>query len=129
MKKPSDTGLSRRERQIMDILYRRGQATASEVMTDMPDPPTYSAVRALLRLLEEKGHAAHEEDGIRYIYRPTVSIEQAKKYALKHLLNTFFEGSTTQAVAALLDLPDARLSQKDLDRLARLIDQAKKEGR
>ncbi|MBI4552611.1 MAG: BlaI/MecI/CopY family transcriptional regulator [Candidatus Latescibacteria bacterium] len=129
MAKPLDKGLSRRERQIMDILYRRGRATSSEVLAEMPDPPTYSAVRAMLRLLEEKKHVAHEEEGLRYVYRPTVSREQARKSALKHLLGTFFDGSATQAVAALLDLPDANLSPRDLDRLARLIDQARKEGR
>ncbi len=126
---PSDTGLSRRERQIMDIVYRRGQATASEVLADMPDPPTYSAVRAMLRLLEEKGHLTHEEEGLRYVYQPTVSIAQAQKSALSHMMNTFFEGSTPQVVAALLELPDAHLSQNDLERLSQMIEQARQEGR
>jgi BlaI family transcriptional regulator, penicillinase repressor len=95
--------LTRRERQIMDVLFRTGQATASEVQAGMPDPPSYSAVRAMLRVLEEKGHVRHEQDGPRYLYKPSVARERAKKSAMRHLLHTFFEGSHEQAVATLLD--------------------------
>ena len=121
--------LSRRERQIMDVVYRFGRATAAEVMEHLPDPPSYSAVRALLRVLEEKGHLRHEQDGPRYVFRPTVPRDQARKSALNQLLSTFFDGSTEQAVAALLDMPGSKLSDAELSRLALLIDQAKKEGR
>src|SRR5438128_478613 len=95
--------LSRRERQIMDVIYRRGRATAAEVLEELPDPPSYSAVRALLRLLEEKGHVKHEQDGPRYVFTPTVTRERARRSALKHVVRTFFDGSATDAVAALLD--------------------------
>lgn len=122
-------GLSRRERQIMDVIYRHGQATAAEVLENLPDPPSYSAVRAMLRVLEEKGHLKHRQEGPRYIYVPRVSRERAKRSALKHLLQTFFDNSPTSAVATLLDLSREELSDEDLDRLARLIDQAKREGR
>jgi len=121
--------LSRRERQIMDTIYQLGQATAVEVMERLPDPPSYSAVRAMLRLLEEKGHLEHEQDGPRYIYKPTLAHDKAQRSALKHLVETFFEGSTEQAVAALLDLSRAKLSDNELDRLSQLITQAKTEGR
>ena len=127
--KAAEKGLSRRERQIMDVIYRRGQATAAEVLEDLPDPPSYSAVRAMLRVLEEKGHLRHEQQGPRYVFLPTVPREQARRSALKQLVQTFFDGSTEQAVAALLDLSDRALSDAELDRLARLIDQARKEGR
>jgi BlaI family penicillinase repressor len=105
-----DRGLSRRERQIMDFLFRYGRASVAEVLDGIPDPPSYSAVRALLRVLEQKGHVVHEEDGRAYIYKPTIPRETAQRSALKHLLRTFFDGSTEQAVAALLDLArsDAR---------------------
>src|SRR6201990_326342 len=95
--------LSRRERQIMDVIYRRGRATAAEVLDDIPDPPSYSAVRAMLRLLEEKGHVLHEQAGPRYVFLPTVNRDRARKSALKHVVKTFFDGSATDAVAALLD--------------------------
>jgi predicted transcriptional regulator len=121
--------LSRRERQIMDAIYQLGRATAVEVMERLPDPPGYSAVRAMLRLLEEKGHLEHEQDGPRYIYKPTLAHDKAQRSALKHLVETFFEGSTEQAVAALLDLSKTKLSEDELDRLSQLITQAKKEGR
>ena len=114
--------LSRRERQIMDILFREGQGTVSDVLAVMDDPPSYSAVRAMLRILEEKGHVRHEQDGPRYIYKPVVARERAKKSAMRHLLHTFFEGSHEQAVAALLDEASTSLSESDLDRLAQLID-------
>jgi predicted transcriptional regulator len=120
--------LSRRERQIMDVLYRRGHATAAEVHQDLPNRPGYSAVRAMLRTLEEKGHLRHETQGPRYIYRPTVSVERAKRSALRHLLETFFEGSAEQAVAALVEGSAAKLSQHELDRLSRLIEEAKRKG-
>ena len=100
---PDPSKLSRRERQIMDSIYRRGRATAAEVLEDLPDPPSYSAVRALLRLLEEKGHVRHEQDGPRYVFLPTVTRDRARKSALKHVVRTFFDGSPTDAVAALLD--------------------------
>lgn len=121
--------LSRRERQIMDIIYSRGQATAAEVQESLPDPPGYSAVRAMLRLLEEKGYLKHEQDGPRYLFKPTLAREKARKSALKQLLETFFDGSTEQAVAALLELSESKLDQPELDRLSQMIEKAKKEGR
>jgi len=121
--------LSRRERQIMDVLYRFGQATAGTVMSNLPDPPSYSAVRALLRVLEAKGHVRHVQDGPRYMYLPTVPREKARQSAMQQLVRTFFGGSTEQAVAALLDLSSSKLSDDELDRLSQLIDQARKEGR
>jgi BlaI family transcriptional regulator, penicillinase repressor len=120
--------LSRRERQIIDILYAQGRATAAEVQTALPDPPSYSAVRAMLRILEEKGHVRHEQDGPRYVYVPTLARDNAKKSALQHVLTTFFDGSAEQAISALLDDQSARLSEAELDRLARLIDGARKTG-
>src|SRR6478672_8639020 len=118
--------LSRRERQIMDVLYRRGRATAAEVREQIPDPPGYSAVRAMLRVLEEKGHVRHEEEALRYVFLPTASRAAATRSALSHLVETFFDGSSERAVAALLD---AKLSHAELDRLSALIESAKKEGR
>jgi BlaI family transcriptional regulator, penicillinase repressor len=126
-KKPHVT-LSRRERQIMDILYQRERPTAAEIHAGLPDPPSYSAVRAKLRVLEEKGHIRHEEEALRYVFLPTMPREKAKKSALNHMLATFFEGSVEQTVAALLDLSAAKLSESELDRLARLIEQAKAKG-
>ncbi len=120
--------LSRRERQILDILYQHGRATAAEVQAALPEPPSYSAVRALLRILEEKGHVRHEQDGPRYVYLPTVGRDNAKRSALRHILQTFFDGSAEQAISALLDESSARLSTAELDRLARLIDGARKTG-
>jgi predicted transcriptional regulator len=121
--------LSRRERQIMDIIYRRGRATAAEVLADLPDPPSYSAVRALLRVLEEKGHLRHEQDGPRYLFLPTVGRDRARRSALKQLVRTFFDGSTEEAAAALLDMSRDRLAPDELDRLSALIEKARKEGR
>jgi predicted transcriptional regulator len=121
--------LSRRERQIMDVIYSHGRATAQEVLGSLPDPPSYSAVRALLRVLEDKGHLRHEQDGPRYVFLPTVTRERARQSALRQLLRTFFDGSTEQAVAALLDLQSDRLDPDELARLAKLIEQARKEGR
>ncbi len=123
------TVLSRRERQIMDIIYQRRQATAAEVMEHLPDPPSYSAVRALLRVLEEKGHVRHKHDGPRYVFYPTVSRDRARQSALKQVVGTFFEDSTGQAVATLLDMSAKEMSYVELDRLAELIEQARKEGR
>jgi BlaI family penicillinase repressor len=121
--------LSRRERQIMDSIYRRGKATAAEVLADLPDPPSYSAVRTMLRLLEEKGHLRHEQDGPRYIYAPMVARENARVSALRHLVSTFFNGSAEQAMAALLEISDSELSADQLDRMQELIEQARTEGR
>ena len=120
--------LSRRERQIMDVLYRRGAASVAEVMEDMPDPPSYSAVRAMLRLLEEKGHVRHEQDGPRYMFLPIVNRDRARKSALTHVVRTFFDGSATEAVAALLN-DGGKLSDAELDRLSAMIEQAREEGR
>jgi BlaI family penicillinase repressor len=120
--------LSRRERQIIDILYAQGRATAADVQAALPDPPSYSAVRAMLRILEEKGHVRHEQDGPRYVYLPTLARDNAKRSALRHMLQTFFDGSAEQAISALLDDSSARLSDSELDRLARLIDQARRTG-
>ena len=121
--------LSRRERQIMDVIYSRGRATAQEVMEHIPDAPSYSTVRALLRVLEDKGHLRHEQDGPRYVFVPTVTRERARQSALRQIVRTFFDGSTEQAVAALLDLQSDRLEPAELARLAKLIEQARKEGR
>src|SRR5918993_2305613 len=117
--------LSRRERQIVDILYAQGKATAADVQAALPDPPSYSAVRAMLRILEDKGHVKHEQDGPRYVYVPTVGRDNAQRSALHHMLKTFFDGSAEQAISALLDESSTRLSDAELDRLARLIDQAR----
>ncbi|CAN5625602.1 MAG: BlaI/MecI/CopY family transcriptional regulator [Gemmatimonadetes bacterium] len=122
-----DSTLSRRERQIMDIIYRRGRATAAEVLDDLPDPPTNDAVRAALRLLEAKGHVQHEQDGPRYVYLPTVPREAARQSALRHLMRTFFNGSPEQMVSALFETEDVRPSGEQLDRLAELIEKVRKE--
>jgi predicted transcriptional regulator len=119
--------LSRRERQIMDVLYQRGRATALEVQESLPDPPSYSAVRALLRILEDKGHIRHEQDGPRYVFTPKLHRDKARRSAIRHMMETFFEGSAEQAVAALLDVSSSKLSQEELDRLARLIENARGE--
>ena len=120
--------LSRRERQILDIIYQRGQATAADVQNALPEPPSYSAVRALLRILEEKGHVSHQQDGPRYVYVPTLARENAKRSALHHVLRTFFDGSAEQAISALLDESSTKLSTEELDRLARLIEDARRSG-
>jgi BlaI family transcriptional regulator, penicillinase repressor len=121
--------LSRRERQIMDVLFRLGRATAAEIRAAMADPPSYSAVRAQLRTLEDKGHLKHEEDGPRYVYLPKVRPDQARKSALRHLIDTFFGGSAAQAASALLDANSAKLSPAELDQLAESIARARQEGR
>ena len=120
--------LSRRERQIMDILYRRGRATAAEVMADLPGTPHSSTVRTQLRVLGEKGHVRHEEEGLRYVYVPAVPRHEARKSALRHLVETFFDGSTEKAVTALLGREASRLSDEELDRIADLIAKARKDG-
>ena len=127
MKKPDP--LTRREREIMDILHRRGRATAHEVLDDLADPPSYSAVRTFLRLLEERGHVRHEQDGPRYVYTPTVARREAQRSALTHLVDTFFDGSIEDAVATLVESSKPKLSAQELDRIAALVAKAKKEGR
>ncbi|HEX6053435.1 MAG TPA: BlaI/MecI/CopY family transcriptional regulator [Gemmatimonadaceae bacterium] len=121
--------LSRRERQIMDIAYRLGSATAADVLEALPDPPSYSAVRAMLRILEEKGHLTHRHDGPRYVYSPVVPRTAARQSALRSLVRTFFDGSATQAAAALLDMSDSRLTPDEAEQLTRLIEKAKREGK
>lgn len=121
--------LSRREREIMDVLYAAEGLTAAEVRERMPEPPGYSAVRALLRILEEKGHVRHEERGPRYVFSPVVSRAKARRSAMNALVETFFGGSPEEAVAALIDESRSKLSVAELDRLADLIAAAKKEGR
>ena len=123
------SSLSRRERQIMDVLYQRGKASASEVRAAMPVPPGYSAVRAILRILEEKGHVKHENDRLKYVYTPVVNPDKAKRSAVKHLLDTLFRDAPEQLVAALLDVSSKRLTRKELDRMAVMIEKAKREGR
>ena len=120
--------LSRRERQIMDIVYTRGQASVNDVLQALPDPPSYSAVRALLNVLETKGHLKHLRDGARYLYVPSRPRQHAARHAMKRVLETFFDGSPEKAVAALLDAADTRLSEADLDRLAQMIKRARKRG-
>lgn len=120
--------LTRRERQIMDILYRRARATAAEVLAELTGEPSYSTVRTQLRVLEEKGHVRHEEQGLRYVYMPAVARRAAGKSALKHLVETFFDGSAEKTVAALLGGEGARLSEDELDRIGDLIAKARKDG-
>jgi BlaI family penicillinase repressor len=127
-KSSTHTTLTRRERQIMDVLYRRTRATAAEVMADLPGDPNYSTVRTQLRVLEDKGHVRHEEEGLRYVYAPAVPRHAARKSALKHLVETFFDGSAEQVVAAVLGGEASRLSDDDLDRIAALVAEARKEG-
>ncbi len=121
--------LSRRERQIMDVIYARGSVTVQEVVDEIPAPPSYSAVRAMLRVLEEKGHVKHREEGPRYVYLPTVPRDEARQSALQQLVRTFFDGSAEQAAAALLDMSGPDLTEQELNRLSRAIDLARKEGR
>jgi predicted transcriptional regulator len=128
MTKSPHSALSRRERQIMDIIYRRGRATASEVMEDLTGEPSYSTVRTQLRVLEEKGHVRHEEQGLRYVYTPAVPRHAVRRSALRHVVDTFFDGSAEKTVAALLGGESTRLSDQELDRIAELIARARKEG-
>ena len=122
-------GLSRRERQIMDILYQRGKASASDVREAMEAAPGYSAVRAMLRVLEEKGHVKHQAEGLKYVYVPVVARDKAKRSAVKHVMEAFFNGSAEQIVAALLDVSSTRLTREELDRMSEMIEQAKQEGK
>jgi predicted transcriptional regulator len=124
-KSPVHGNLSRRERQIMDVLYRLGQATAAMVTSNLPDPPSSTAVRTMLRILEDKGHIKHELDGVRYVYSPVMPRDQAGKSVLTHVVRTFFDGSAEQAMATLLANPRTDISDQELDRLAKLIDQAR----
>ena len=126
---PSVPALTRRESQIMEILYRRGRATAAEVLEDIPEPPSYSTVRKLLEILEEKGYVRHAQEGPRYVYSPLVAADDARNTALEQMVRTFFQGSIGSAVTALLELQGPRLSDEELDRIATLAEQAKKEGR
>lgn len=114
--------LGKRERQIMEVVYRRGRATVSDVLSDLPDPPSYSSVRAMLRYLEDKGHLHHEEDGPRYVYVPTASKQEVRKSALGHVVRTFFDGSVSSVVAALIE--NSELSSDEYERLSRLLDEA-----
>ncbi|MHB9023372.1 MAG: BlaI/MecI/CopY family transcriptional regulator [Armatimonadota bacterium] len=127
MPKDAPLDLGRRERQIMEIVYQRGQASVAEVRAALDDPPGYSAVRTFLNILEEKGHLTHEQAGLRYVYRPTHPRDAAGKAALKRVLRTFYEGSFSNSLAALLD--DESLSLEEIDELTRLIERARKEGR
>jgi predicted transcriptional regulator len=121
--------LGRRERQIMEVVYRLGRASASDVRTHLADPPSYSAVRAMLRILEEKGHLQHALDGVRHVYFPTVAGDDMRESAMKHVLRTFFAGSTTAAMAALLDAKEAPPSDEELDALSQMIARAREQGR
>ena len=127
MAKPLHSVLTRRERQIMDILYRRARATAAEVMAELPGDPSYSTVRTQLRVLEQKGHVLHEEQGLRYIYMPAVPRHAARRSALRHLVETFFDGSAEKVVAALLGPDGGKLSDEELDRIAGLVEKARAE--
>ena len=127
MSRTLHAALSRRERQIMDILFRRGRATAAEVMAELPGEPSYSTVRTQLRVLEDKGYARHDEDGVRFVYMPAVARSSARRSALKHLMETFFDGSPEKVVAALLGGEAAKLSDEQLQRIAELIARARKE--
>ena len=119
-------GLSRRERQIMDVLYRRGRSSVSDVLDELPERRSYSTVRALLRILEEKGHVRHEEESMRYVYVPAVPRGRARRWALAHLMETFFEGSVEQVMSALLDPSITRISNEQIERLDQLIHKARK---
>lgn len=129
MSKKLFLNLSKRERQIMDAVYSLGEATAKEIMNTIPSPPTYAAVRRLIAILEEKGYLVHRKDGPRYVYRPVEGIEKARKSAIAHLTEIFFEGSAARAVAAILDLKAGDLSETELEELASLIEQARGEGK
>jgi predicted transcriptional regulator len=128
MKERALDQLGRRERQIMEILYRRGRANAAEVLDDLPDPPTYTAVRGMLRLLESKGYVRHEQDGPRYVYSPTGDADRVSKSAVKNLVRTFFDNSASSAVAAMVGMYQDRWSEQDLDRITALIDKARAKG-
>jgi BlaI family transcriptional regulator, penicillinase repressor len=123
------SALTRREREIMDILYRLGRASAQEVLKGMAEPPSYSAVRALLRLLEERGHVKHVEDGTRYVYSPAVTPSEARRKALSHVVATFFGGSVEQAMLTLVESSRSKLSSSELSRLSEIVERAKAEGK
>jgi BlaI family transcriptional regulator, penicillinase repressor len=127
--KPMHSGLTKRERQIMDTLYRLGRATAGEIMDQLPGAPSYSTVRTQLRVLEEKGHVRHEDQGLRYLYVPTVPRHAARKTALKHLVDTFFDGSPANVVTALLGSDAAKLSDEELERIAQVVKAARSDSR
>ncbi|MGD8698454.1 MAG: BlaI/MecI/CopY family transcriptional regulator [Gemmatimonadales bacterium] len=129
MSQPELADLGRRERQIVEALYRLGRATVNDVLAELPDPPSYSAVRAMLGKLEEKGYAEHEQDGPRYVYRPVVPADRARRNALRHLVDTFFGGSVGSAALALLKLSDAEIDEETLERLAEEAKRARQEGR
>ena len=129
MKKKSMEILSRRERQIMDVIYQKGEASASEVRKSLPDPPSYSSVRTILRVLENKGYLKHIERDLKYVYLPTISQDKAKHSALQHMMKTFFNGSPERVMAAILDNDEIELSTEELDRIMQLIEQARKEGK
>ena len=129
MAKHWQTNLSRRERQIMEIIYRMGRASVAEVLENIPDPPSYSTVRAIMGILEDKGGLKHEKEGPRYVYLPTLSRDKASLSAMRQLLQTFFDGSVERAVAALLNAADAELTDEELARLGRIIRETRKEGR
>jgi predicted transcriptional regulator len=129
MTNPARHGLSRRERQIMDVLYKLGRATAAEIMAAVPGQPTSSTIRTQLRVLERKGHVRHEEDGHRFVYRPTIPRRDARKSALRHLVETFYGGSAERVVAAVLGGEGTRVSDEELERIAAMIDKARSEAR
>jgi BlaI family transcriptional regulator, penicillinase repressor len=129
MTQPIHSQLGRRERQIMDAIYRLGRASVTEVRESLSDPPSYSAVRAMLGFLEDKGYLRHEREGMKYVYLPTVDAKQARRSALQHMVKTFFNGSAAQAAAALIEMNDTQLSQDDVKRLSELIKKARQEGR
>ena len=128
-KKKSARDLGRRERQILDVIYQLGEASVSDVLSSIPDPPSYSAIRTMIRLLESKGFLRHRRDGTRYVYRPTQSKKTASRSALRHLIKTYFAESPTDAVAAIFDVTSDDLTDADLSRIERMIDEARKEGR
>ena len=129
MKNSEHHSFSRRERQIMDVIYSHGRATASEVMEAIPDPPGYSTVRTLLGVLEKKGHLTHERQGYHYVYFPTAPVEKVSSSMLEHVMKTFFDGSAQRVVSALLDISESDLTKSDYDDILELVEQAKKEGR
>ena len=126
---PAPADLGRRERQILDAVYRLGRASVADVRAELPDPPSYSAVRGMLNLLKDKGHVRHEADGLRYVYLPVVDPAEARRSAMAHVVRTFFGGSPAEAASALFDLPDSTLSREELAQLSRLVKHAAKEGR
>lgn len=126
--KKDHLNFSRRERQIMDVIYKLGQATAAEVLDNLPDPPGYSTVRTLLGVLERKGHLRHERQGYHYVYFPTAPVEKVSASMLQHVMNTFYDGSATRVVSALLDISDSDLSQQEYDEILNLVEKARQEG-